>query len=102
MGSFDDAEVCELVGAYLLFSIKENFPTLDFGLYRDDGLGCYKNMLGPKMIKLKKDIFKFFKDHNLSITLDMNLAQVDFLDVTLSIQTDQFWPFKNKIVKPST
>ena len=96
MGSFDGAEVCELVGAYLLFSIKENFPTLDFGLYRDDGLGCYKNMPGPQMNKIKKDIFKFFKDHNLSITLDMNLTQVDFLDVTLNIQTNKFWPFKKQ------
>jgi len=58
MGSYDGAEVCELVGVYLLFLMKENFPTLDFGLYRDDGLGCYKNMPGPKMNKLKKRHFQ--------------------------------------------
>ena len=96
MGSYDGAEVCELVGIYLLFLMKENFPTLDFGLYRDDGLGCYKNMPGPKMNKLKKDIFKLFKDQNLNITLDMNLIQVDFLDVSLNIQTNKFWPFKKQ------
>ena len=39
MGSYDGAESCELVGAYLLHKIKEKFgSTCDFGLYRDDGL----------------------------------------------------------------
>ena len=39
MSSYDGAESCELVGAYLLYLIREEFrDTCDFGLYRDDGL----------------------------------------------------------------
>ena len=48
MGSYDVAEICELVGVYLIHQIKEKFPQLDFGLYRDDGLGCYKKNVRAK------------------------------------------------------
>ena len=53
-------------------------------------------MPGPIINKLKKDIFKFFKDQNINITLDINLIQVDFLDVSLNIQTDKFWPLRKQ------
>ena len=45
MGSHDGAEVCELVGLYLLHQMREKFPLVDFGLYSDDGLSCYKSYL---------------------------------------------------------
>ena len=38
MGSFDGAEVCELVGLYLLNKIKPLLDSNNIGLYRDDGL----------------------------------------------------------------
>ena len=36
MGSFDGAEVCELVGLYLLSQLQH--LAMNVGLYRDDGL----------------------------------------------------------------
>ena len=43
MWSYDGAESCELVGAYLLHKIKEKFGSMcDFGLYRDDSLPISK------------------------------------------------------------
>ena len=49
MGSFDGAEVCELVGLFLLDQCKKQFPDLDLGLlYRDDALGAHNNLPGPK------------------------------------------------------
>ena len=39
MGSFDGAECCTLIGLFLLYSLKRDFPEESFGLYRDDGLG---------------------------------------------------------------
>ena len=44
MGAPDGAEVCELVGLFLLSEIKEAFPSLDFGLYRDDGLAVHSRL----------------------------------------------------------
>ena len=47
MGAYDGAEVCELVGTYMLFLISEKYNKKDFGLYRDDGLGVVRNKCGP-------------------------------------------------------
>ena len=38
MGSFDGAEICELVRLYLLHQMRKNFPDINIGLYRDGGL----------------------------------------------------------------
>ena len=47
MGAYDDAEVYELVGTYMLFLISEKYNKKDFGLYRDDRLGVVNNKSGP-------------------------------------------------------
>ena len=69
MGSYDGAESCELVGTYLLHSIKEKFGNAcNFGLYRDDVLGITK--ASPRKTELiKKRIVQHLrqvwsKDHN--------------------------------------
>ena len=38
MGSFDGAEVCELIGLFLLNNLSEKYGKNNVGLYRDDGL----------------------------------------------------------------
>ena len=94
MGSFDGAEVCELVGLYLLHQIRTTFPDLDTGLYRDDGLASYPELPGPRTEKLRKDIIKLFQKNKLKITISMNMEQVNFLDVTMCISSGRFWPFR--------
>ena len=42
MGCFDDAEVCELGGAFVLAKITEEFSSKDIGLYRHDSLAVIK------------------------------------------------------------
>ena len=54
MGAYDDAEVCELVGTYMLSFISEKYNRKDFGLYRDDELGVVKNKNGPETEKNKE------------------------------------------------
>ena len=66
MGSYDGAEVCELVGLYLLHQVKSAFPSISFGLFRDDGLGYYKNMPGPETERTRKTIIKLFKNNGLN------------------------------------
>jgi hypothetical protein len=58
MGSYDGAEVCDLIGLYLLTGLKQKFENLDMGLYRDDGLGIYKNLPGPEAERTKKKIIQ--------------------------------------------
>ena len=52
MGSYDGAESCELVGAFLLHKIKEKYGN-NFGLYRDDGLGI--TSAPPRQVELIKE-----------------------------------------------
>ena len=92
MGSYDGAEVCELVGLYLLNQIQQSFPQINCGIYRDDGLGTYETMSGPRAERLKKDIFKLFKDNGFKITIDTNMEQSNFLDVTLHLPIRKYWP----------
>jgi hypothetical protein len=46
MGSFDGAEICELVGLFILNHVGKRFGKENIGLYRDDGL-AYKNQIRP-------------------------------------------------------
>ena len=53
MGSYDGAETCELVGSFILSSITAKYGN-SFGLYRDDGLGVFKET-SRKIEKIKKE-----------------------------------------------
>ena len=81
MGSYDGAELCELVGLYLLDLLAKEFDKKYFGLYRDDGLGCFENISGPDSERIKKNIIKIFKSNGLNITAECNLIVTDCLDV---------------------
>ena len=54
MGSNDVAETCEHVGLFLLCSIGENLNIDNIGLYRNDGLACFKNNNGHQNDKIRK------------------------------------------------
>ena len=41
MGAYDSAEVCELVGTFLLDKISEKYDKSSVDLYRDDGLSVF-------------------------------------------------------------
>ena len=59
---FDGAEVCELVGTFLLENISENCNKSNIGLYRDDCLSIFKNKSGTQLEKIKKYYKDFFKN----------------------------------------
>ena len=42
MGSYDGAEVCELVGLFILNDLCNEYGKDNIGLYRDDGLAIFK------------------------------------------------------------
>ena len=94
MGSFDGAETCELVGLFILNTLSNKFGKENIGLYRDDGLACFRNLNGHQSDKLKKDITKIFKEMGLSITIAANLKIVNFLDVTFNLQDGTYKPYK--------
>ena len=87
MGSYDGAELCELVGLYLLDILTKKFGKQNIGLYRYDGLSCFENISGPDSEKIKKKLFKIFKSNGLSIAVECNLIVTDFLDVTFDLKS---------------
>ena len=94
MGAFDGAEVCELIGTYLLHTIAQKYEKKDIGLYRDDGLGVLSNTSGPQNERIKKDFVKIFREKGLEITIKCNQKITDFLDVTLDLNDGTYKPYR--------
>ena len=70
MGAYDGAEVCELVGIFMLNKISEKYDKNDIGLYRDDGLAVFKNISGPESEHMKKNLQSLFKKYGLEIIIE--------------------------------
>ena len=60
MGSYDGAEVCELVGLFMLNLIAPLVGKTNVGLYRDDGSAILENASGPESKRIKKKNHKGF------------------------------------------
>ena len=91
VGSYDGAEVCELVRLYILDILTKEYGNDKIGFYRADGLGCFRNLSGPQSEKFKKKLCKIFKQSGLSITVEYNLKSTDFLDVTFDLGIDKYY-----------
>ena len=60
MGSYDGAEICELVGLFILHRLNAAYSNGNIGLYRDDGLAVFKSTNARALDKNKKRFFKMF------------------------------------------
>jgi hypothetical protein len=68
-------------------------------MYRDDALGILK-LPGPEVEKVRKKVIKFFKEEGLNITIDANIKKVNFLDVTLDLESGTHTPFRKENSPP--
>ena len=94
MSSFDGAEICELVGLCILHILSTKYGKDLNGLYRDDGLACFKNIIGPQADRIRKDAINIFRrEFQLNIVCEANLKIVNFLDVTLDFTTGKYKPY---------
>ena len=100
MGSFDGAEICELVGTFMLSEITKVVTKEDIGLYRDDGLGLMRNIGKPEVERRKKQIIKIFKNHGLKIIIHANLISVKYLDVEFDLRNNIFRPYRKPNSEP--
>ena len=83
MGAYDGAEICELVGLFILFKFQQLNKIRNFCLYRDDSLVVVKNMSGPQSEKVEKKLKVLFKKCGLNLIIECNKTTVDYLDITL-------------------
>ena len=81
MGAYHGAQVCELVGLFLMSKL-DSIKDLCLVIYRDDVLGATR-ATSRQQERMRQKIVKVFSDHGLSITIFINLKAVNFLDVTL-------------------
>ena len=97
MGSFDGAEVCELVGLFVLndiISAKIGLSRSNVGIYRDDGLAVTdaRDRAGQKMVE---KLHQIFHRHELKLSKCMHgMKSVDFLYLTFHLETKTYEPFR--------
>ena len=56
MGAYNGAEMCELVGTYMLYVLFKKYSKNNYGLYRDDELAVLKKKSGQQSEHVKKNI----------------------------------------------
>ena len=94
MGSFDGAEVCELIGLFALNTLAKKFGNENIGLYRDDGLALIQSTSGRLADKARKDLCAQFLQFGLRITAEVNHQLVNFLDVTFNLKDGSYSPYR--------
>ena len=94
MGSLDGAEMCELVGLYILPLLQKRVNKKDNGLYRDNGLVVLRNVNGRTKDLCRNDIISIFKTLGFNIDIQTDFKIVDILDVTLNLENGTYRPFK--------
>ncbi|XP_030843218.1 cubilin [Strongylocentrotus purpuratus] len=94
MGSFDGAEICELVGLYILSILSKDYGKDGIGLYRDDGLAVFKSISGSRADRIRKSITRTFQKLGLHITIVCNLKITNFLDITFNLSDGKYYPYR--------
>ena len=96
MGGYDSAEVCDIVGLYILSLLEKLGVKAEFGLFKDDGLAV-SNATPRETEQIKKKICKVFESLGLNITIEANKKVVQFLDVELNLNDGTYKPY----IKPN-
>ena len=81
MGSYDGAEVCELVCTFILSKLGSIIGKKNAGLYHDDGLAVLRNMNARGTDKMRKFIIKLFKEVGFQLEIKSNLKKEELRSV---------------------
>ncbi len=100
MGSFDGADVCELVGLFLLNELSQIFDKDHVGLYRDDGLMLLTGTSDRLADQTRKKLHQLFEQFGLKITVEINHQTVNFLDITCNLIDGNYRPFRKPNNEP--
>ena len=87
MRSFDGAEMCEIVGLYILDELSLLFGKDYVGLYRDDGLLLLKSNSGRIADLTRKKLHQTFDKFGLKITVEVSHQSVNFLENRIIIHS---------------
>ena len=95
MGSYDGAEICELVGLFILGKLTAVYKrSSSSGLYRDDGLAAFEG-IGPRSAdKIRKNFSAIFNETGLNITAQDHPKVVNYLDIILDLNSGKYYPYR--------
>ena len=91
------AEVWEFAGLFLLKNSKHKFNINGIGLYRDNGLLYSKMLTSRKQIKYVKQFYQLLKAWRISLEANCIGKSVNYLDITLHLQKNQFISTQNLV-----
>ena len=94
MGVYDGAEVCELIGIFLLNLLGRQYVTKNIGLHRDYGFSIIKNCSDPQMEKIKKQLQKVCKNNGLDVFIECSMKIVNYLHVTFNTNDGTYRPYQ--------
>ena len=69
-------------------------------VYRDDGVGTIRRMPKGELDPKKNKIKEMFKERGLNIEIKMNLTHVNYLDVSLDLHRDMYYPYRKPNDEP--
>ena len=96
IGAYDGAEICELVGSVLLYSINKIMDPSSHGLYHDDGLIIVDKSTPKKCDGIRKRLYKLFEEFGFRLDVTTDLKITDYLDVTLNLYSGTDSPFRKR------
>ena len=84
-GSYDCAQISELVGCLLLYKINDIIDPGCHGLYWDDRLIIIDNFTPRKGDIIRKKLFWLSTKFGFKLDIQTNLTITDYLDVTFNL-----------------
>ena len=99
VGSHDGAEICELIGLFVLNTLQDRFGK-DVGLYREDGLAIINTRSGRLCDKERKELTAVFDNLGLNITALTNQHCTNFLDLTFDLNNGTYKPYRKPNDEP--
>ena len=102
MGSFDGAELRELIGINIQPLLESTLEKDQIGLHRDDGLIIFRNINNQQTDKIRKKIISIFKSIDFKIEIATNLKEVNFLEVTFILERTTYRSYKNQMITQHT
>ncbi len=99
MGSFHGAEICDVVGLYLLDKLSTVFGEKECGLYRDDGLAIIDWATPRQLDCLRKKAISVARSAGFKLTIDIGHTKTDFLDISIDLANNVYRPYRKKNAK---
>ena len=59
-----------------------------------DGLTLFKHINGHRADKIRKEFHQLFKENGLSLEIECNIKTVNYLDITLDLNTGNYKPYR--------